>query len=128
LPVLEAFVGALVLVALAGAFTVAGDGGTPARERQLEAYAADAARLLDEEPGGVAGRSRLRRLAGSRGGFEAAAPGTRRRLEAALPPAVLFRVVTPHGTVGYPRPPSRVTGIEIRETPAGTVRVAVWYA
>lgn len=128
LPVLEAVVGALLLLAVAGAFAVGtGDAGA-ARERQLDAYAGDAALLLEDEPGGVDGRSTLGRLVASDDGFDAAAPATRRRLEAALPSAVLFRVETPHGTVGYPGPPSRTTGVVVRETPAGTVRVEVWYA
>lgn len=128
LSAVEALVGALLITGVVAGFVVGNDGtGTDAREAQLDRYAADAARLLATEPAAARNGTRLEALTASNGSFSRARTDVRRRLDGALPDNVLFRVGTPHGTIGYP-PPTGETGLTRRVTPDGTVVVEVWYA
>jgi DNA-binding beta-propeller fold protein YncE len=127
LSAVEALVGALLVTGVVAGFVVGSDGtGTDADEAQLDRYAADAARLLATEPAAAGNGTRLEALTASNGSFGRVQTGVRRRLDAVLPDNVVFRVETPHGTVGYP-PPTGETGQARRVTPDGTVVVEVWY-
>jgi hypothetical protein len=126
LSVFEAVVGALLVVAVTAGFALGGDDLGAAREAQLDRYAGDGVALLATDGSG-ADRSTLAALAASERSFDRAADRARRRLAAALPANVLFRVETPHGTVGFPPPPSRAVGEARRVTIDGTITVRVWY-
>jgi len=125
MPVVEAVVGAVVILAVAGGFVVAGDGeGRAARTAQLDREAADALWLLAEEPFGN------RTLAGTLAS-EAAFEGNRSvlgaRLDALVSDGAFFRLTTPYGAVGQPRVDGVPTGHATRTTRRGTVRLRVWY-
>lgn len=120
LSTVEAFVGALLVIAVATGFVVGGDDGV-GEDAQLDAYAADGAAILAAgEEGNLTALTR-------NATFERARGPARARLAATLPANLLFRVVTPHGAVGYPRPADGPIGRATRVTIGGTVTVWVWY-
>jgi len=126
MPLVEAAVGALVILAVAGGFVVAGDGDArAARTAQLDREAADALWLLAEEP-----FAENRTLAGTLVAEEAFA-GNRSvlqgRLVALLPDGAFFRLETPHGAVGQSQVDGVPTGEATRTTRYGRVRLRVWY-
>jgi hypothetical protein len=121
LTAVEAFVGALLVVGVAVGFAVGGGGATADEGARLDAHAADGVAVLAAE-----GDGNLTALARN-GTFDRARAPARARLTGALPGNVLFRVVTPHGAVGYPRPADDPIGRASRVTIDGTVTVWVWY-
>lgn len=130
LSLIEAFVGATLVVAVVTGFAIGGPdfGGT--REAQLDRYAGDALALLSADDSGPAStadtRSTLVALVASEDSFERAREPARRRLATVLPANLLFRVETPHGSIGYPNPPGRTVGEARRVTIDGTITVRVW--
>jgi hypothetical protein len=130
LSLIEALVGALLVVAVATGFALGGPdlGGT--REAQLDRYAEDSLALLAADDPGPRSteddRSTLVALVASEDSFERAREPARRRLATVLPANLLFRVETPHGNIGYPNPPGRTVGEARRVTIDGTITVRVW--
>ncbi|PSP25143.1 hypothetical protein BRC61_00540 [Halobacteriales archaeon QH_10_65_19] len=125
----EAGLGVLLLftVTLGFAFGVPGD--EPAKTRaQLDTYAADAATLLANEPPRHANQTRLAEVAASADAFERERDALERRVDRILPDNLLFRVRTPHGSVGYPPPDGVETGTATVLTTEGDVTLSVWYA
>jgi len=90
---------------------------------QLDAYAEDTATLLANEPGPT-----LDEVAASEAAFDAERDALADRAEGLLPAAVLYRIETPHGSLGYPRPAGVTAGVTRVGTPAGRVTVWTWYA
>lgn len=126
LPVVEAVVGALLILAVAGGFVVAGDGDDRATgAAQLDREAADALSLLVAEP--VAENRTLDGALASESAFERNRSAVESRLTALLPDGAFFRLETPHGTVGVPRVDGVVTGRSSVVTRHGEVRLWVWY-
>jgi hypothetical protein len=109
LPVVEAAVGVLFVFTVAMGFAL----GVPApdtREPQLEAYAEDAASVLSREPPRHRGSTRLAEVVRSPAAFERERDALDRRVDRILPDNLMYRVVTDHGTVGYPVPAGARTG------------------
>lgn len=116
----------LVLAALASFFA-----GVPAPDGEaaaLDATAADAATVLAGENPRHAGATRLAEVARSPDGFARERAALERRVAAVLPANVMFRVRTPHGTVGYDPPDGVPTGVATVPTRYGDVTIRVWYA
>jgi len=124
LSVVEAGVGVLVVFAVTVTFVV-GVQPPDADARQLDVYADDAATLLANEPAGGPG---LDYAVATEAAFRTHSDALGDRVEALLPPNVLYRVETPRGAVGYPRPGGVQAGAATVTTPNGTVTVWTWYA
>lgn len=127
LTVVEAGVGVLLVFAVTAGFAL----GTPqpdTAEVQLDAYARDAAAVLAGEPPRHQAETRLAEVARSEAAFERERDALRRRVERILPDNLMFRVRTPHGSVGFPRPAGVPLGSARVTTPHGDVTIWVWYA
>ncbi|MBX0322046.1 hypothetical protein EGH21_03265 [Halomicroarcula sp. F13] len=127
LSLVEVALGAVLILGVALGFAL----GTPAPETrapQLEAYAADTATILANEPPRHDGATRLREVVASERAFERERDALERRVARILPENVLFHVETPHGSVGTPVPRRFTTGTATVPTGFGTVRIEVWYA
>jgi hypothetical protein len=127
LSAVEAAIGVLLLFAATATFAL----GVPdagAEEAQLDEYAADAATVLSREPPRHEGPTRLDEVSRSRSAFERERNALERRVERILPENLMFRVVTPHGAVGFQRPTDAPTGRATVSTLSGRVIIWVWYA
>jgi hypothetical protein len=127
LSAVEAAIGVLLLFAATATFAL----GVPdvgAEEAQLDDYAADAATVLSREPPRHDGPTRLAEVSRSRFAFERERDALERRVERILPENLMFRVVTPHGAVGFQRPADAPTGRATVPTLTGRVILWVWYA
>ena len=126
LPVVEAVVGALLILAVAGGFVVAGDGDDRAtRAAQLDQEAADALSLLVAEP--VAENRTFDGALASESTFDRNRSVIESRLTALFPDGAFFRLETPRGTVGVPRVDGVETGRSSVVTRHGEIRLWVWY-
>jgi hypothetical protein len=126
LSVVEAGVGVVFVLAVAMGFAL----GVPAPDteaRQLDAYAGDAATVLASEPPRHGGETRLAEVTRSRAGFQRERDALQRRIDRLLGANLMYRVETPHGAVGYPRPTSAPTGHATVPTAGGEVTIWVWY-
>jgi hypothetical protein len=127
LSVVEAGVGAILILAVAMGFALGGpqpDG----RSAQLDAYAADAATVLAGEPPRHRGATRLAEVVGSPAAFDRERAALERRVARILPDNLLFRVTTPHGAVGFRKPAGVAVGSATVTTAGGDVTIRVWYA
>jgi hypothetical protein len=127
LSVVEAFVGALLVVAVATTFAL----GAPAADvdrPQLDRYAGDVATALADRPATGTTGSLAAAVARSAESFRDRDAELRRAAEAVLPPDVLVRVETPHGAVGFAPPSSGAVGTARLTVGGGTLTVEVWYA
>ncbi|AEN06757.1 hypothetical protein [Halolamina sp.] len=125
--VVEAAIGVLFLFAATATFAL----GVPdagAEEAQLDQYAQDAATVLSQEPPRHAGATRLSEVSRSESAFERERDALERRVERILPDNLMFRVVTPHGAVGFRRPTDTPSGRATVPTLSGRVAIWVWYA
>lgn len=127
LPVVEAGLGVVLVfgVILGFALPVEGPGG---REAQLDTYARDAGTVLAGEPPRHGGSVRLSEVVRSEDAFQREREALDHRVDRILPDNLLFRVVTPHGTVGYRRPAGVAVGVATVTTVHGDVEIEVWYA
>lgn len=125
--VVEAAVGVVFVLGMTAAFGLSLP-ATGATEAQLDAYAADAATVLAHEPPRHANATRLAEVCGSPDAFERERSALANRSERVLPPNLLYRIRTPHGTVGFRPPTNAPTGIAVAPVPDCTVTVRVWYA
>lgn len=127
LSLLEAGIGIAVILTVTVGFAY----GVPAADgdrQQLDAYALDTGRLLQTEPPQHAESTRLSEVVASEAAFDRERAAMERRVATILPANCLFSVTTPHGRVGYPQPPGERVGQATVTTPAGAVRIRVWYA
>lgn len=126
LAAIEAGIGVLLLLTLALGFSL---GVAPADTRtpQLDAYAQDAATILQNEQPRHQGQSRLAELTRSRAAFRRERAALEHRAERILPANVLFRIETRYGTIGHPLPSDVPTGSATVTTATGTVTIRVWY-
>lgn len=128
LSVVEAGLGVLFVVAVASAFAFGTPAGGVPREAQLDAYAGDAATVLANEPPQHGDSTRLAEVAASEAAFGREAGALERRVDRILPDNLMFRVVTPHGAVGFLRPSNVPVGAATVPTGSGRVTIWVWYA
>lgn len=129
LSAVEAGVGVVFVLAVAAGFALGVDGSEAGvREAQLDAYAEDASTVLAREPPRHTGATRLSEVARSEASFEREARALRRRVDRILTDNLLFRVSTPHGSVGFRRPVGVPTGEATVTTLHGDVTIRVWYA
>jgi hypothetical protein len=127
LPVVEAAIGVTLVLAVAASFA-AGVPAADTRTAQLEAYADDAVTVLAGEPPRHQGATRLSEVSRSPSVFNREREALDRRVDRILPDNLLYRVETPHGSVGFRRPAGVSVGRASVTTLRGTVRVEVWYA
>ena len=116
----------VLVLSVAGGFAL----GVPTpdgRTAQLDAYARDAGTVLAGEPPRHGGATRLDEVTRSPDAFEREADALERRVERILPDNLLFRVTTPHGSVGFRRPAGVPVGRATVTTLHGDVRIEVWY-
>lgn len=127
LSVIEAGVGVIFILAVTTGF-ILGVPSTDTRDPQLEAYADDAATVLAGEPPRHAGATRLVEVTRSPASFDRERNALNRRVDRILPDNLLFRVTTPHGSVGYRVPAGVAVGTSTVPTGYGNVTIRVWYA
>lgn len=127
LPVVEAALGVVLVLGVTMGFALSVNQPT-GRAAQLDAYARDAGTVLAREPPRHAGGTRLSEVVRSPDAFDRERDALVRRVKRILPDNLLFRVVTPHGTVGYRRPDGVAVGVATETTGHGDVRIEVWYA
>lgn len=127
LSAIEAGVGVVFVLAVAAGFGL----GLPqpdTAETQLDTYATDATTVLSGEPPRHAGATRLSEVTRSEASFAREKAALDRRVDRILPANLLYRVKTPHGSVGYERPTGVPVGESTVTTLSGEVTVWVWYA
>jgi hypothetical protein len=127
LSMVEAGVGVLLLFAATATFAL-GLPAVGADEAQLDAYADDAGTVLSREAPRHGGLTRLSEVTRSPDAFERERDALAHRVERILPDNLMYRVETPHGAVGFRRPPDAPTGRTTVPTVGGRVRIWVWYA
>jgi hypothetical protein len=125
--VIEAAVGVAFVLAVAVSFGVALPEPATA-ETQLNAYASDTATVLAGESPRHGGSNRLVEVTQSPAAFQRERTALRQRVERILGDNLLFRVETPHGTVGYATPTGVPFGQTTVPTRNGPVVIRVWYA
>ncbi|MFB6135435.1 MAG: hypothetical protein ABEJ04_01625 [Halobacteriaceae archaeon] len=126
LSLLEASVGVVLVLAVTGTLLL-GAPAPPTERAALDRRADDALAVLAVADGDGT-YPRLGRALRSPTAFERRRAGLRARLDAVLPPNVLYRLETPYGAVGFPRPDGAPTGRARRVRTAGEVTLWVWYA
>lgn len=126
LPVAEVGIGLLLVFSVVSLIAL-GVPGADHSGAQLDAYADDAATVLEEGEPRHGGATRIDELTASAERFEREADDLRARVDRILPDNVLFRVETPHGTVGFERPTNVPSGTASVPTLHGEVTVEVWY-
>ena len=127
LSLVEVALGAVLILGVTLGFAL----GTPAadtRTPQLTAYAEDTATVLSNEAPRHGGATRLGEVVESEAAFQRERAALDRRVDRIVPENLLYRVVTPHGTVGFPKPSGVATGTASVPTGYGRVRIEVWYA
>lgn len=125
LSVLEAAVAALLVLSVAA--LVAAGPAAPAAADPLDRRAADLGRLLTTAPAGTDAPTLGEALAGPTA-LDRHRGALRDRARAALPPGVRFRVETPAGALGAPRPSGVEAARRTLTTANGTATLWVWYA
>jgi hypothetical protein len=127
LSVIEAALGVAFVLAIAVSFGLTLP--EPATEEvQLDAYASDTATVLTDESPRHVGESRLTEVTRSPAAFQRERDALRERVGRILGENLLFRIETPHGTVGYATPTGVVIGQATVPTRNGVVVIRVWYA
>jgi hypothetical protein len=127
LTIVEAVVGVLLLATVTFTFAL-GVPGSTADDAQLDIYASDTATILSTEGPRHADQTRLAEVVASQSAFDRERAELRRRVQQILPPNLLFRIETRHGTVGHRLPAGVQTGQATVQTVNGDVTVRVWYA
>ncbi|MFH5798047.1 hypothetical protein [Haladaptatus sp. CMAA 1911] len=126
LSVVEAGIGVVLILGVTMGFAF----GVPspnARETQLDMYAKDTGRVLVHEAPRHRGTTRLAEIVESKPSFRREADALRTRVDRILPDNLMFRVETPHGSVGYRKPGGVPVGVSTVTTTNGDVTIWVWY-
>lgn len=125
--VFEAGLGVLFVLAIVAGFAIGVPPGNTT-VAQLDEDAADVANVLANEPPHRDDESWLRDATASTDAFERERAGLDVRVDRLLPDHLLYRIETPHGNVGYPRPGSVPSGYTSVATVNGEVHVWIWTA
>ncbi|MDS0297900.1 hypothetical protein NDI76_04025 [Halogeometricum sp. S1BR25-6] len=124
-PMVEVTVGLLFVLAVVAGFALApvetGD------RRALDRTASDALAILVAEAPEGDGADRLAAACESPSSFVAEADALNSRLDAILPAPLSYRLETPYGPVGPPRPTGVPTGRAWVTTDGCTATLWVWY-
>lgn len=123
---LEAGLGVVLVLGVALGFGL----GVPAPDgdtAQLDAYAQDAVVLLAEEPPRHANATRLEEVVDD-DAFGRERDSLDRRVDRILPDNLMYRLATPHGSLGQPVPSRVPTGVASVTATEGAVTLRVWYA
>lgn len=126
MPAVEGALAVVLVLGVAAGFAL-GVAGPDAREPQLEVYAQDAATILASEPPRHRGGTRLAEVVRSPAAFQRERGALERRVGRILPENLMYRVETPHGSVGYRIPRGVATGYSTVTTSSGAVTLRVWY-
>ena len=126
MPAVEGALAVVLVLGVTAGFAL-GVAQPDTRKPQLDAYAADAATILASEPPQHRSGTRLDEISESAETFERERESFRRRVERILPDNLMFRVETPHGTVGFAKPQRVATGTATVTTLNGPVTIEVWY-
>lgn len=124
---LEAALGVVLVLGVVLSFGL-GVGTADTRSAQLDAYASDALVMLEDEPPRHGSATRLDEVFANEDAFEREQGTLERRLDRILPANLMYRLETPHGSVGYPVPSRVPTGTATITTVGGSVDLVVWYA
>lgn len=124
-PMVEVTVGLLLLLAVVSGFALAPV--ETAERRALDRTASDALTVLVAESPEGGGANRLAAACESRSSFDAEADALDSRLDAMLPEPLSYRLETPRGRVGSPRPTGVPTGRASVTTDGCTATLWVWY-
>jgi hypothetical protein len=127
MPAVEGALAVVLILGVVAGFTLSVN-YSDTRDPQLDAYAADAATILSDEPPRHREGTRLAEVTRSSGALDRERDAFRRRVERILPENLLFRVETPDGAVGFPKPAGVATGVATTSTRHGSVTIRVWYA
>lgn len=127
LTLVEAGVGALLILALAAGFGLT-DPLSDHRTDTLDRHAADALTLLDRDRPVADGPSRLSAASRSAASFDRERPALDDRLDDLLSTGLRYRLRTPQGSLGDPLPTETPTGRAVLGTRHGDVVLWVWYA
>lgn len=127
MPAVEGALAVVLVLGVTAGFAL-GVAQPDAEKPQLDAYAQDAATILANEPPAHRGGTRLDEVAESAATFDRERERLRHRVDRILPENLMFRVVTPHGAVGFAKPRGVATGTATVTTLHGPVTVEVWYA
>ena len=122
----EAAIGVVLVLSVAASFALAP--AAPEHTATLDAHADDAVEILRADAPVGSGATRLAALTRSAAAERRERAAARSRLASALPGTVAFRVRTPYGSFGDPRPPGATVGVASATTQHGRVTVRVWYA
>ena len=126
LSVIEAGIGVVFILAVMMGFALGVP--TPNTETpQLNAYAEDTTTVLANEPPRHAGETRLAEVTRSPAAFERERNALETRVDRILDDNLMYRVETPHGSVGYERPASVPAGHATVPTANGEVTIWVWH-
>lgn len=126
LSVVEAVVGLLLILGVAVGFGL-GTAAPVDDTAELDAMARDTAAVLGSEPTAGGETTQLVALARSATSFDRVRGLVRERVDRLLPPDVLYRIETPHGNLGHPRPRGTPVGSTRVPTRHGPVEIRVWY-
>lgn len=124
-PMVEVTVGLLLVLAVSAGFALAPV--EVGEHRTLDRVAADALAVLVAEPPTGSGANRLAAACRSPSAFDAEADALDSRLDAVLPEPLSYRLETPVGHVGSPRPTGIPTGRASVTTDGCTATLWVWY-
>jgi len=122
----EAAIGVVLVLSVTASFALAP--AAPDETARLDAHAADAIEVLRVDAPVGAGATRLTALTRSATAERREQAPARTRLASVLPETVAFRVRTPYGSFGDPRPPGATVGVASATTHHGRLTVRVWYA
>lgn len=127
MPAVEGALAVVLILGVTAGFAL-GVAQPDATQPQLDAYAADAATILVNEPPQHRDGTRLAEVTESAETFEREREALERRVERILPANLMFRVETQYGTAGFPKPRGVTTGTATVTTLNGPVTIEVWYA
>lgn len=124
--IIEAGIGVVFILAVVMGFAL----GVPSPDTetpQLDGYAEDTGSILASEAPRHADETRLDEVTRSEEAFERERDALETRVDRILTDNLMYRIETPHGTVGYERPANAAVGYTTVPTVGGETTIWVWY-